>query len=434
MRSAGCAFNDWADRDFDAHVKRTADRPLAAGVIAPWEALVVGAVLALVAFALRADHQPRDDAVVDPGARHRDRVSVLQALLRAAAGVPRHRVLLRHPDGVRRRAQRGAALRLGAARDQSVLGRSPTTPNTRWSTATTTSASASARRRSRSAASTSPPSRSATRSISPGMVARRHAASAWAPLYFAGLAVALAIAVYHVWLIRTRDRDACFRAFLAQSLAGPGGVRGRRARLRDRPRALAAHAVTAAPAPRRRGLPPVLAADARVLILGSFPSEASLARAQYYAHPRNHFWPLLGALLDEPLAALPYPQRLARVRAHGVAIWDTIVACERAGSLDAAIRNAERGEIARVRRVAQGLARRGVQRRHGGAGRACVARRGLRDARAAVDQPGVHAAVRRKARRVAGAVAVARRVTGVRRHPDSRRCALRRDRAAFMVC
>ena len=42
MRSAGCAFNDWADRDYDAHVKRTAERPLARGEIAPWEALVVG--------------------------------------------------------------------------------------------------------------------------------------------------------------------------------------------------------------------------------------------------------------------------------------------------------------------------------------------------------------------------------------------------------
>jgi hypoxanthine-DNA glycosylase len=108
-------------------------------------------------------------------------------------------------------------------------------------------------------------------------------------------------------------------------------------------------------APRRRGLPPVIDAHARVLILGSFPSEASLAARQYYAHPRNHFWPIIGAILGEPLAELPYGDRLSRVRAHGIAIWDTIVACERAGSLDAAIRNAERGEIARVRRVARAL-------------------------------------------------------------------------------
>ena len=109
------------------------------------------------------------------------------------------------------------------------------------------------------------------------------------------------------------------------------------------------------PLQRRRGLAPVIAADARVLILGSFPSEASLAARQYYAHPRNHFWPVLGAVLGEPLAELPYVDRLSRVRAHRVGIWDTIVACERAGSLDAAIRNAEHGEIARIRRVARDL-------------------------------------------------------------------------------
>ncbi len=52
MRSAGCAVNDWADRGYDAHVERTRARPLPAGTIRPWEALVVAAVLALAAFAL----------------------------------------------------------------------------------------------------------------------------------------------------------------------------------------------------------------------------------------------------------------------------------------------------------------------------------------------------------------------------------------------
>jgi 4-hydroxybenzoate polyprenyltransferase len=50
MRSAGCAVNDWADRRFDAHVLRTAQRPVATGEVAPWEALLVGNVLAFVAF------------------------------------------------------------------------------------------------------------------------------------------------------------------------------------------------------------------------------------------------------------------------------------------------------------------------------------------------------------------------------------------------
>jgi len=106
----------------------------------------------------------------------------------------------------------------------------------------------------------------------------------------------------------------------------------------------------------KRGLPPVIARDTRVLILGSFPGEASLAAQQYYAHPRNHFWPLLGTVIGLELAAMPYRRRLATLRTHGIGLWDVIVACERRGSLDGSIRNAERGEIERVRRVARLLA------------------------------------------------------------------------------
>ena len=121
---------------------------------------------------------------------------------------------------------------------------------------------------------------------------------------------------------------------------------------------MSARVRTAKPATgvRKIGLPPVLGRDTRVLILGSFPGEASLAAQQYYAHPRNHFWPILAALLDEPLPDLAYRARLARLKRRGLGVWDTIVACERRGSLDSAIRDAEHGEIARVRRAAPALA------------------------------------------------------------------------------
>ena len=108
----------------------------------------------------------------------------------------------------------------------------------------------------------------------------------------------------------------------------------------------------AAPAspPLQRGLPPVLDAATRVLILGSFPGVASLTARQYYAHPRNHFWPLLGALLGLSLKDMRYARRLAALRAHRIGLWDTIVRCSRAGSADAAIRRAELAEIALVKR------------------------------------------------------------------------------------
>lgn len=94
------------------------------------------------------------------------------------------------------------------------------------------------------------------------------------------------------------------------------------------------------PAPLLSGLPPVIDSDIRILILGSFPGNASLAASQYYAHPRNQFWPLLSAVLDEDLVAQPYPLRLQRLLARHVGLWDVLAGCTREGSLDSAIRNA----------------------------------------------------------------------------------------------
>ncbi len=104
------------------------------------------------------------------------------------------------------------------------------------------------------------------------------------------------------------------------------------------------------------GLPPVIARGTRLVILGSFPGVASLQAQQYYAHPRNQFWPLVGALLGEPLPAMPYRERLARLRERGVGLWDVYAACRREGSLDSAIEDAELNDLASLRRRAPGLA------------------------------------------------------------------------------
>ena len=94
-----------------------------------------------------------------------------------------------------------------------------------------------------------------------------------------------------------------------------------------------------------QGLPPVWRRDALILLLGSFPGTASLAAQAYYAHPRNQFWPIMGQLTGEPLPALPYEQRLQRLREHRLALWDTVGHCQRQGSLDSAIRHALTNEF-----------------------------------------------------------------------------------------
>ena len=99
------------------------------------------------------------------------------------------------------------------------------------------------------------------------------------------------------------------------------------------------------------GLPPVLDQQTRIVILGSFPGEASLSAKRYYAHPRNAFWKLVGTLIGEDLYALPYDARLPRLLAHRIGLWDVLAACEREGSLDAAIRKPIANDFVRLRHL-----------------------------------------------------------------------------------
>ena len=108
---------------------------------------------------------------------------------------------------------------------------------------------------------------------------------------------------------------------------------------------------------RLTGLPPVVGPHCHVLILGSFPSAASLNARQYYAHPQNRFWPIMEQVSGLQLCNQAYEERVARVVGAGIAIWDAYGACERDGSLDSAIRNAEFNDFAGLIAAAPGLRR-----------------------------------------------------------------------------
>jgi hypoxanthine-DNA glycosylase len=106
-----------------------------------------------------------------------------------------------------------------------------------------------------------------------------------------------------------------------------------------------------------RGFPPVVDAKVETLILGSFPGVASLAKLQYYGHPQNHFWRLLGSVIGEALPEMDYAQRLKILLKHRIGLWDIIGTCRREGSLDANIRDAGHNDFSRVTDVARKLRR-----------------------------------------------------------------------------
>ncbi len=92
--------------------------------------------------------------------------------------------------------------------------------------------------------------------------------------------------------------------------------------------------------PRILSFKPNSRSDAEILILGTMPGVESLRQQQYYAHPRNQFWKIMGTILDFS-PEIPYKDRLKILKQNRIALWDTCHSCIRPGSMDSDIRELE---------------------------------------------------------------------------------------------
>lgn len=105
----------------------------------------------------------------------------------------------------------------------------------------------------------------------------------------------------------------------------------------------------------KSSFPAVVRPDTMLVILGTLPGERSLALRQYYAHPRNQFWRLLGDVLDIDLTARPYDTRLQTLLDRRIGLWDVVARAKRRGSLDADLREVRMHDMEELLRAAPGL-------------------------------------------------------------------------------
>jgi len=212
IRSGGCAINDWADRRFDAHVKRTAKRPLATGEIAPWEALVVAAVLAFLAFLLTLATNWTTVLLTLPAVV----ITIVYPFFKRFFALPQAFLGIAFSFGI--------PMAFAAVYDRNLpIAWWLLALNLFWVIAYDTEYAMvdrddDIRLGLRTSAITfgrfDVAAVAVCYAIYLGGMAYVGLLRHMGAFYYAGLGVAACCAMYHLWLIRKRDRDACFRAFL----------------------------------------------------------------------------------------------------------------------------------------------------------------------------------------------------------------------------
>lgn len=95
-----------------------------------------------------------------------------------------------------------------------------------------------------------------------------------------------------------------------------------------------------------QSFPPLISHNPKTLILGSMPGDASLSAGEYYTNPRNQFWKIISHLLENKPTPPSYPEKIAMLQRHQIALWDVLESCDRKGSLDSNIRNVRLNDFA----------------------------------------------------------------------------------------
>ncbi len=106
---------------------------------------------------------------------------------------------------------------------------------------------------------------------------------------------------------------------------------------------------------KKQGFPAVIDENTEILILGSLPGDVSIRKHQYYGHPGNDFWRLVGSIIGEDLQGMNYQNRLETLKRNKIGLWDVFKAGKREGSEDAKIKDAEINRFSMLKDMAPNL-------------------------------------------------------------------------------